>query len=112
MIIIALTFVLFAVALFEKGFTHGMLLETGVFSGLPQTDLDGLTRTVPWPKPLTNDWIVSKCPSAVSKIDQAQSKERCPAPNRPRVACLVLRVESVGCSWRQGAGWEQSWLSI
>jgi len=31
--IIALTFVLFAfaVALFEKGFTHDMLLETGVF---------------------------------------------------------------------------------
>ncbi len=29
--IILLTFVLFAVALFNKGFTHDMLLEAGVF---------------------------------------------------------------------------------
>ena len=29
--IIAITFVLFCVALFTKGFTHSLLLETGVF---------------------------------------------------------------------------------
>lgn len=31
MAIIGITLILFAVALFEKGFTHDMLLETGVF---------------------------------------------------------------------------------
>jgi hypothetical protein len=31
MVVIALTFVLFVTALFIKGFTHDMLLETGVF---------------------------------------------------------------------------------
>jgi hypothetical protein len=30
-IVIAITFVLFLVALFVKGFTHDLLLETGVF---------------------------------------------------------------------------------
>ena len=31
LIVIAITFVLFVVALFTKGFTHDLLLETGVF---------------------------------------------------------------------------------
>ena len=31
MIVIIITFVLFTVALFTKGFTHDLLLETGVF---------------------------------------------------------------------------------
>ncbi len=31
MVIIGITLVLFAIALFEKGFTHDMLLEAGVF---------------------------------------------------------------------------------
>ena len=31
MIVIIITFVLFVLALFAKGFTHGLLLETGVF---------------------------------------------------------------------------------
>lgn len=31
MIVIIITFILFAVALFTKGFTHDLLLEAGVF---------------------------------------------------------------------------------
>jgi len=31
MIVIVITFVLFILALFTKGFTHGLLLEAGVF---------------------------------------------------------------------------------
>jgi len=30
-LVIAITFILFALALFTKGFTHDLLLETGVF---------------------------------------------------------------------------------
>jgi hypothetical protein len=31
MVVIAITFVLFAIAVFEKGLTHDLLLEAGVF---------------------------------------------------------------------------------
>jgi hypothetical protein len=31
MVVIAMTFVLFAIAIFEKGWTHDLLLEAGVF---------------------------------------------------------------------------------
>lgn len=31
LIVIAITFILFAIALFTKGFTHDLLLEAGVF---------------------------------------------------------------------------------
>ena len=31
LIVIAITFILFAIALFSKGFTHDLLLEAGVF---------------------------------------------------------------------------------
>jgi hypothetical protein len=31
MVVIVITFVLFAIAVFEKGLTHDLLLETGIF---------------------------------------------------------------------------------
>ncbi len=41
-IVIAITFVLFTMALFFTGFTHDLFLEAGVFFGLRKTYHDGV----------------------------------------------------------------------
>jgi len=70
LVVIIITFVLFVVALFTKGFTHDLLLETAVFLVSIKLILMGYSNSV------TSKNLEKKLSDIEEKIDQLLTREK------------------------------------